>query len=74
MATPSQPAGLRPGLTIYLLAEEEGFRTAPTSRAFPGWTAEEIHLALNEPELSDATTAALRRVGRARCRGGHGPG
>ena len=37
----------------------------PSSRAFPGWMAEEIHLALNEPELSDATTAALRRVGRA---------
>ncbi len=65
MATPSRPAGLRPGLTIYLLAEDEGFRTAPTSRAFPGWTAEEIHLALNEPELSGATTAALRRIGRA---------
>ena len=64
MATPSRPAGLRPGLTIYLLGDE-GFRTAPTSRAFPGWTAEEIHLALNEPELSGATTAALRRVGRA---------
>ena len=64
MATPSRPAGLRPGLTIYLL-RDEGFRTAPTSRAFPGWTAEEIHLALNEPELSGATTAALRRVGRS---------
>ena len=64
MATPSRPAGLRPGLTIYLLAADEGFRTAPTSRTFPGWTAEEIHLALNEPELSGATTAALRRVGR----------
>ena len=64
MATPSRPAGLRPGLTVYLLGDE-GFRTAPTSRAFPGWTAEEIHLALNEPELSGATTAALRRIGRA---------
>ena len=47
------------------LALYGGFRTVPSSRAFPGWTAEEIHLALNEPELSDATTAALRRVGRA---------
>ena len=27
---------------------------------------EEIHRALNEPELSEATLAALRRVGRAR--------
>ena len=62
--SPSRPARLRPGLTIHLL-EERGFRTAPTSRAFPGWTAHEIHQALNEPELSAATTAALRRVGRA---------
>ncbi len=61
--SPSRPAGLRPGLTIHLL-EERGFRTAPTSRAFPGWTADEIHRALNERELSAATTAALRRVGR----------
>ena len=62
-ASPSRPAGLRPGLTIHLL-ENEGYRTAPGSRAFPGWTAAEIHIALNEGELSDATTAVLRRVGR----------
>ena len=35
------------------------------SCAFPDWTSEEIHRALNEPELSAATTAVLRRVGRA---------
>ncbi|MDE0227557.1 MAG: Uma2 family endonuclease, partial [Spirochaetaceae bacterium] len=63
-SSPSRPAGLRPGLTIHLLAGGV-FRTAPASRAFPGWTAQEIHLALNEPELSDATMTALRRVGRA---------
>ena len=62
--SPSRPAGLRPGLTIHLL-EERSFRMALSSRAFPGWTAHEIHRALNEPELSAATTAALRRVGRA---------
>ena len=62
--SPSRPAGLRPGLTIHLLLKR-GFRTAPSSRVFPGWTADEIHRALNEPELSAATTAALRRVGRA---------
>ena len=62
--SPSRPAGLRPGLTIHLL-EERVFRPAPSSRAFPGWTADEIHRALNEPELSADTTAALRRVGRA---------
>ena len=45
--------------------EDERYRTASDSRAFPGWTAQEIHRALNEAELSEATTAALRRVGRA---------
>ena len=61
---PSRPASLRPGLTIYL-RRRDGLRTAPASRAFPGWTAEEIHRALNEPEPSAETAAALRRVGRA---------
>ncbi len=63
-SSPSRPAGLRPGLTIYLL-EQGSFRTAPDSRAFAGWTAAEIHQALNEPELSAATMAVLRRIGRA---------
>ena len=61
--SPSRPAGLRPGLTIHLL-EGDRFRTASSSRAFPGWTAPEIHRALNERELSDATMAVLRRIGR----------
>ena len=30
-----------------------------------GWTAAEIHKALNEPKLSEATRSALERVGRA---------
>ena len=63
-SSPSRPAGLRPGLTIHLLGEQ-GFRSAPSSRAFPGWTAAEIHRALNEPELSAETAAALRRVAGA---------
>ena len=62
-SSPSRPAGLRPGLTIYLL-EHGSFRTALASRVFPGWSAAEIHHALNEPELSDATMAVLRRLGR----------
>ena len=45
---PSRPRGRRPGLTIHLL-EAGAYRAAPESRAFPGWTAEEIHEALNEP-------------------------
>ena len=62
-SSPSRPAGLRPGLTIHLL-ESGRFRTASSSRAFPSWTAQEIHLALNEREVSYVTMAALRRVGR----------
>ena len=62
--SPSRPVSLRPGLTIHL-AYEGGFRESPVSRAFQGWTAAEIHTALNEPVLSVATVAALRRVGRA---------
>ena len=61
---PYRPASLRPGLTIHV-RRREGLRTASASRAFPGWTAEEIHRALNEPEPSAETAAALRRVGRA---------
>ena len=60
---PSRPAALRPGLTIYAL-ERGRLRPAPASRVFPGWTAEEIHLALNEPELSEETAGVLNRVGR----------
>ena len=60
---PSRPAALRPGLTIYA-RERAGLRPVPASRAFPGWTAAEIHRALNEPELSEETAGVLNRVGR----------
>ena len=61
---PGRPAGLRSGLRIYLL---EAGRYVPSeeSRAFPGWRAAEIHRALNEPALSEETSAVLSRVGRA---------
>ena len=61
---PSRPASLRPGLTIHLRSKG-GFRQAQVSRAFPGWSAAEIHTALNEPTLSAKTVTALRRVGQA---------
>ncbi len=51
-------------LTIHVL-EGGSFQAARTSRAFPGWTAEEIHTALNEHTMSAATEAALHRVGTA---------
>ena len=61
--TPGRPAGRKPGLVIHLLTDGR-YRTAPESRAFAGWTAEEIHTAMNEPELSAATSDVLTRVGR----------
>ena len=52
------------GLTIFLW-EGDRYVEAASSRAFPGWTAAEIHDALNEQEESAETVSALRRVGRA---------
>ena len=69
----NRPRSLRPGLTIHLRGPD-GFRTAPVSHAFPGWTAEEIHRALNEATLSDETAQELNRVGTAMgAREGTGP-
>ena len=62
--SPSRPHRRRPGLTIHLL-EHGRFRVATESRAFPGWRAEEIHLALNEPVPSSQTSAAVERVAAA---------
>ncbi|MDE0445701.1 MAG: hypothetical protein OXH96_03435 [Spirochaetaceae bacterium] len=62
--SPSRPHRRRPGLTIHLL-EHGRFRVASESRAFPGWRAEEIHLALNEPVPSAQTSAAVERVAAA---------
>ena len=62
--SPSCPKSRRPGLTIHML-EGGRFHRAESSRAFPGWTAEEIHRALNEDTMSASTAAALHRVGAA---------
>ena len=62
--SPSRPRGLRPELRIYLL-EGEQYVLSPESRAFVGWRAEEIHRALNDPVISEETSAVLERVGRA---------
>ena len=71
--SPSRPRGRRPGLAIHLL-EDGGYRVAAVSRAFPGWTAAEIHEALNEAEPSERTSAVLERVGAALgAREGTGP-
>ena len=68
-----RPAGRLPGLTIHLL-ERGAYRQSPRSRAFAGWSAEEIHVALNEEALSVETSRVLRRVGEALgAREGTGP-
>ena len=51
-----------PGLAIHV-RREDGYREEARSRAFPGWRAEEIHLALTEaPSLSAGARRALERV------------
>ena len=71
--SPNRPRGLRPGMTIHLL-EDGRYRVADESQAFPGWTAAEIHTALNEPAPSERTSAVLERVGGALgAREGTGP-
>lgn len=59
---PSRPPTLVPGLTIHALGEG-GYETVRESRAIPGWTAAEIHLAMNETTPSAHTCAVLERVG-----------
>ena len=69
----SRPRGRESGLTIYLL-DGGAYRLVGESRAFPGWTAGEIHAALNEQERSAETCAVLERVGTALgAREGTGP-
>ena len=71
--SPSRPAGRAPGLTIHLL-DGGRYRTADASSSFPGWTAAEIHVAMNEPLPSATTTRVLERVSRALgARDGTGP-
>ena len=59
---PARPRSRRSGLTIHLL-EDGAYRESAESRAFPGWTAAEIHAALNEATFSARTSAVLERVG-----------
>ena len=69
----SRPASRPPGLTIHVLRDGR-FRETSESDAFPGWTAREIHAALNERPLSARTHAVLQRVGAVLgARGDTGP-
>ena len=59
--------------TIYLL-DDGVLQEAEESRAFPGWRAEDIHVALNEEQLSEQTVATLERIGTVLGeQGGTGP-
>ena len=62
----SRPKSRRSGLTIHALnARTKRYEEAAASNVLPGWTSEEIHLALNEAAISPRTWAAVERVGRA---------
>ena len=62
--SPSRPRGVVPGLSIYVLQDED-YGIAAESAALPTWQAFEIHAALNEPSASPETIEDLVRVGRA---------
>ena len=69
----SRPRRLAPGLTIHVL-EGGAYRVSPESRAFPGWTAEAIHEAMNEAKRSVRTSRLLEELGRRLgARDGTGP-
>ena len=69
----SRPRSRAPGLTIHVL-EGGVYRVRGESQAFPGWTAAEIHTALDEITPSAATVEVLARVGSALgAREGTGP-
>ena len=54
----------RPGLAIHV-RRGDGYREERSSRAFPGWRAEEIHRALTETPMSEVAWRALERTARA---------
>ena len=69
----SRPKRRRAGLTIHVL-EDGVYRESPESLAFPGWSADELHVSFNERVRSARTCGVLERVGRALgAREGTGP-
>ena len=61
---PWESSARRPGLAIHVRRGEE-YGEEPSSRAFPGWRAEEIHRALTEAPMSEAAWRALERTALA---------
>ena len=53
-----------PGLAVHV-RRGAGYREEGESRAFPGWTAQEIHRALTETPISEAAWRALERTALA---------
>ena len=58
---PWESSARTPGLAIHV-RRGDGYREERSSRAFPGWKAEEIHRALTEAPMSEAAWRALERV------------
>ena len=54
----------RPGLAIHV-RRGDGYREEPSSRAFPGWWAEEIHRTLTEDPVSEGAWRAPERTALA---------
>ena len=69
----SRPKRRRAGLVIHVL-EDGVYRESPESLAFPGWSADELHVSFNERVRSARTCKVLERVGRVLgAREGTGP-
>ena len=61
MLVPWESSVRAPGLAIHV-RRGDGYREERSSRAFAGWRAEEIHLALTEAPMSEVAWRALERV------------
>ena len=61
---PSKRSRRAPGLAIHVRGPNGGYRQTPESKAFPGWTEDEVYRALTEEPLSAASWQPLERVGR----------
>ena len=61
---PWESSARRPGLAIHV-RRGGGYREERSSRAFPGWRAEEIFRALTEAPMSAGAWRALERTARA---------
>ena len=61
---PWESSSRTPGLTIHV-RRGDTYREESSSRAFPGWKAEEIHLALTEDPMPEPAWRALERTALA---------